>query len=410
MTTPVERFIEALDRNGNHPRKSGQGWTARCPAHDDHHASLSFTTGGNDGRVLATCFAGCEIEDVVSAVGLTTRDLFPANDKRHARPKHSQRDRARKVKARKTEASGVITLETLARDKGLPVDFLRSLGIRDLTNGGVEIPYHNADGSIFRKRIRTALRAKDGSCWGNGKGTCPYGLDRLSDAQEAGYYLFVEGESDVWTLLHYGFPALGFPGATSVGATLRAEHLNGVSRVFVFRESDKGGAAFVAGVARKLAELGWQGEARVISFDDAKDPNEAHLADPDGFPAKLRAAMERAEPLRVPDHDAIGEPPRHSLTTDTANAERFAHDHGADIRWCDVFGGWLVWDGIRWARDWTRRVEALVKESVRAIYREAAEHSDEDFRKRLAKHAAASEGAQRRDALLKLARSERGFP
>ena len=40
-------------------RKPGSGWTARCPAHDDHMPSLSITDA-DDGKALARCHAGCE--------------------------------------------------------------------------------------------------------------------------------------------------------------------------------------------------------------------------------------------------------------------------------------------------------------------------------------------------------------
>ena len=50
-------------------RKSGQGWIARCPAHDDSHPSLSikFTESG---RFLAFCHAGCTFEEILQALGL----------------------------------------------------------------------------------------------------------------------------------------------------------------------------------------------------------------------------------------------------------------------------------------------------------------------------------------------------
>lgn len=69
----VDVLLSRLDR----VRQFGKGWSARCPAHQDRQASLSVTIG-NDGRILAHCFAGCAIVDVLGAVGLTLADLFPA--------------------------------------------------------------------------------------------------------------------------------------------------------------------------------------------------------------------------------------------------------------------------------------------------------------------------------------------
>ena len=59
-------------------KPSGDGHMAKCPAHEDRTASLSINTG-DDGRVLLKCHAGCSIDDILQAVSLDRRDLFPAN-------------------------------------------------------------------------------------------------------------------------------------------------------------------------------------------------------------------------------------------------------------------------------------------------------------------------------------------
>lgn len=57
-------------------RKSGAGYTARCPAHSDRSASLSVTEK-EGGKVMVHCFALCPTPDVLAAVGLEMKDLFP---------------------------------------------------------------------------------------------------------------------------------------------------------------------------------------------------------------------------------------------------------------------------------------------------------------------------------------------
>lgn len=66
----VERILTKLE----HVRRSGEGWIARCPAHDDRSPSLSVTE--RDGKVLLHCFAHCTVEAVCKAMGLQTSDLF----------------------------------------------------------------------------------------------------------------------------------------------------------------------------------------------------------------------------------------------------------------------------------------------------------------------------------------------
>src|ERR1051326_4441914 len=76
MSAPVADFIFKLQGKGLKVRRSTKGWTAQCPAHDDRTPSLSIGVG-DDGRVLLKCFAGCSTLDVLSAVGIEPRDLFP---------------------------------------------------------------------------------------------------------------------------------------------------------------------------------------------------------------------------------------------------------------------------------------------------------------------------------------------
>src|SRR5215510_16533269 len=56
-------------------KKTGTGWTARCPGHDDQKASLSISEG-KDHRILLHCHAGCTAESILAAMGLKFADLF----------------------------------------------------------------------------------------------------------------------------------------------------------------------------------------------------------------------------------------------------------------------------------------------------------------------------------------------
>jgi hypothetical protein len=69
---PIEKVLFRL---GDY-RKSGKGFTARCPAHDDHNPSLSIGES-EDGKVLLRCHAGCTLDEILRSVELTQSDLFP---------------------------------------------------------------------------------------------------------------------------------------------------------------------------------------------------------------------------------------------------------------------------------------------------------------------------------------------
>ena len=59
-------------------------WTARCPAHEDKHASLSVACG-EDGRCLLHCHAGCTLEAVCRAIDFEPKDLFVAEPRQNTR-------------------------------------------------------------------------------------------------------------------------------------------------------------------------------------------------------------------------------------------------------------------------------------------------------------------------------------
>ena len=59
-----------------HVKAISGGWIVTCPAHDDSTASLSVSTG-KDGRTLIHDHAGCDLDAILHAAGLTLADLFP---------------------------------------------------------------------------------------------------------------------------------------------------------------------------------------------------------------------------------------------------------------------------------------------------------------------------------------------
>ena len=103
-------------------RRSGAGWICSCPAHDDHHPSLSLVD--RDGKVLVKCWSGCAQDDVIAA--LIARGLWKSRrrnsgaDEYPARQKRASERRPDPMKSWRN-ASPVI--------RGTPVDhYLRSRG------------------------------------------------------------------------------------------------------------------------------------------------------------------------------------------------------------------------------------------------------------------------------------------
>jgi putative DNA primase/helicase len=96
--------------------------------------------------------------------------------------------------------------------------------------------------------------------------------------------------------------------------------------------------------------------------------------------------------------------------SDYGNAERLVERHGDDLRYCKVWGKWLVWDGSRWAEDRTDEVMRRAKYTVRASILEAADIDDDTKRQAYLKHIAKSESAKALQNMITLAQSEPGIP
>lgn len=73
MHAPLAKLSSRL--RGERRRAQGE-YIYLCPAHDDHNPSLSVTER-SDGVLLVTCRAGCSIGDVLGALDLQLKDLYP---------------------------------------------------------------------------------------------------------------------------------------------------------------------------------------------------------------------------------------------------------------------------------------------------------------------------------------------
>jgi len=71
----IDQLLARLEKT----RRTGDGkWLACCPAHNDKHPSLAIKLT-DDEKILIHCFAGCDIEAIISSLDLTLADLMPDN-------------------------------------------------------------------------------------------------------------------------------------------------------------------------------------------------------------------------------------------------------------------------------------------------------------------------------------------
>jgi hypothetical protein len=265
--------------------RSGEGWTAKCPAHKDNQNSLSIHH--RDGKWLLKCHAGCDWETIIAAVGVAPGELFDAGDGRGA--SHPRINRA-------TAQPAGLTLEQYAAAKALPVSFLQECGLSDVILAGrsaVRIPYLGAGGEELALRFRIALDG-DRFRWRPGSKPCLYGLNRIGDARAAKQVTLVEGESDVHTLWHHGIPAIGLPGATNWREDRDAKCFDGIDTIYIVIEPDKGGQA----VRKWLAQSAIRARTKLLQLP-AKDPSAMHITNPAGFKRAWQVALLVAIPWTV---------------------------------------------------------------------------------------------------------------
>jgi putative DNA primase/helicase len=257
--------------------RSGAGWVACCPAHDDRTPSLSLRDAGS-GIVLVRCHAGCEQDDVIAA--LRSRGLWPGGYARRAASRvkapAGERQSDQDDSKRTETALGIWRAATPA--PGTPVEtYLLS---RDLCfpastvlrfYGGLKHP----SGSRWPAMVALVTRGSDGkpvaihrtfiALDGVGKapvdqakmmlGPCRGGVVRL--ARPSHLLMVGEGiETCLAAMQVTGHPAWA---ALSTSGMCSLDLPKGVGNVIVLADGDDGGEAAAQDCARR-----WKREGRRV--------------------------------------------------------------------------------------------------------------------------------------------------
>jgi hypothetical protein len=290
--TPVERVLAKLPG----ARPSGRGWSARCPAHEDRKASLSVAAG-DDGRALVKCHAGCFVQDVVVAVGLTVSDLMPdrADPIPHLDGGHKPAGR------------------TYPTADAALADLERRLGPRSAL-----WTYHDAVGNpvglVVRwdgpkgKDIRPVSRHPDG--WRIGALPDPRPLYRLPELAKADRVLVCEGEKAADAARSLGFTATTSAGGSQAAGKADWSPLAG-KVVWILPDNDRPGRKYADAVAGILATLAPAPVVKMVELPglgeggDVVDWIDAHgdAAEPESMRAELETIAAAADPETAPADD-----------------------------------------------------------------------------------------------------------
>jgi P4 family phage/plasmid primase-like protien len=119
----------------------------------------------------------------------------------------------------------------------------------------------------------------------------------------------------------------------------------------------------------------------------------------------LREHFEPGAYDRAKSYPSFAGPARAFEPTDTGNGERFAAEHGGDVRWVKRWNAHMVWTGRKWEQDFREDVTKRAQRTAKGIHRDAANPElDVDAQRRITKHAVSSQSALRIRAMIDLAK------
>lgn len=279
-----------------------------------------------------------------------------------------------------------------------------------------KLPYHTSDGKMngfYRlrflpsnnvvpfaraKKARRYWQPKDSGC----HLYLPPSVKWSKVAQDSAQALYItEGEKKAIALCKEGRACIGLGGVQSwrrdAAKELDSFVLRDREAVIVF-DSDAAANPDVQRAENQLADDLRHAGARVYvkRLPSGKDGAKVGLDD-----FLLTHGVKAFDALRKIEANSA------ERNTDLGNARRLIRLHGADLRYAPGLG-WLVWDGVRWRVDENGEAMRRAKDTVQAIYTEAARENDDVRRQQLAKWAASSESVNRLAAMIELARTEPG--
>lgn len=283
----IQEFLSRIESiTGTAPTKSGEGYSCRCPGHDDKSPSLSINEG-TDGRILLKCHAGCSVDSIVSALGLSMAHLYAVP---RGKPQ-KEKGRPRKV-----------------------FNIAESYQYYDKA-GKLSFEVCRMEPKDFRQR-RPDPSAIDGWTW-NTKGIrqVPFRLPELITAVKGGETVFIaEGEKDVLALVQHGFAATCNAGGAGKWRDEFGAYFDGAKAVVVIADKDEPGRAHAAAVASKLKPL-----ARSVKLIELPDIETCPVKDA----ADYFGAGGKADDLRAIVAEASEYVPKAELTPATWFKQRF---------------------------------------------------------------------------------------
>jgi len=256
-------------------KPSSNGWTAKCPAHDDKTPSLSIKENP-DGSVLLYCHGGCETEDVCGAMGIRTADLFPSSFKTAGQVPRKENPRTKPAISATTRDELV---EIIAR-KGDPT-------VYEYPNDFAVIRIEEPGKAKTFRPIH-----KNGDVWvlGDPDGLLPlYGAENLKPAET----VFVcEGEKDVDRGRECGLTTVTSAHGANSAHRSDWSKLAG-SDVVILQHKDNGGRKYAKAVATILTTLDNPATVRIIDLPGLPEHGDLYDFAATRTPAQVRTEIDK---------------------------------------------------------------------------------------------------------------------
>ncbi|ANZ19968.1 phage/plasmid primase, P4 family [Streptomyces noursei] len=406
MTTPTKDLTQFLARFPEVLEERGE-YGVPCPVHDDQRPSLFFRLK-EDGRLLVRCWAGCDRDAILSALGMRPADLFdwtPGEGARtSAKPQPGDLDPGcLAALAQYEDTTNVAFLDpehseardyvlrrfglepARAVDLGLGLDYpgldarfpYRSTAYQRYPR--LTVPLHDFSGRPRGLQGRDvteqcparwlSITSPEGAAWSKyGVFTAHSGFDTV---------LITEGPGDALTAVGVGYDAVAIRGAGLARNDALVEELAmGLQDrdVVLAGDRDTAGAQFTNALADALVRAGVM--VRRLEIPHAGDDlTDWRARDPEAFPGQLHAAVRRA-PLHVLDN---AEPASSAPTageagplplTDLGNAMRLYRQLGGHVRMVPGVGVYK-WRGTHWQHVPKEALYADVRAVIQALEDEA---------------------------------------
>lgn len=285
--TPLEAFVARLKG----ARKSGDGWSAQCPAHDDRKASMSVSESPA-GKLLIHCHAGCSFQSIMAAVGLTARDGFPEPPENGQNGEYMAGKKGANRKTSFADLGAAISSIGLGKPSGM--------WHYHAANGdilGAVARWDKSDGKTFRP-----LSCFEG-LWQVGAMPHPkplYGLPKLLECQPHLPVIIVEGEKTAESARAIGFVATTSAGGSQSAAQADWAPLAG-KEVWIFPDNDEPGRKYAEDVAGILIALTPPAIVKVIELPGLPEKGDfvewvdshGEAAEPESMFAEIEAMADK---------------------------------------------------------------------------------------------------------------------